>query len=122
MEPLPFDAAAAEELFARALPLPLPERQRLLADVADVALRREVEALLGWDVLSRASLDAPLVGRAEPAPAGALAAGTRVGGYVVLEALGRGGMGLVHRARHAGSGELVALKTVAAPSAFAVDG
>ncbi|MCO5165517.1 MAG: protein kinase [Planctomycetes bacterium] len=37
----------------------------------------------------------------------------RVGDYVLLDSLGRGAMGAVHRARHVGTGRLVALKLVA---------
>lgn len=36
----------------------------------------------------------------------------RIGQYQLLEPLGRGGMGMVHRAVHLGSGRMVALKTV----------
>jgi len=37
---------------------------------------------------------------------------TRLGPYVILGPLGEGGVGVVYRARHTGSGDLVALKTV----------
>ena len=41
---------------------------------------------------------------------------SRLGPYQVLETIGRGGMGVVYRARHAGSGAIVALKTVSVPN------
>jgi len=50
---------------------------------------------------------------AEPSP---FSPGTIVGPYEVLDTLGKGGMGVVFRARHRESGELAALKTVRMPS------
>lgn len=46
----------------------------------------------------------------------AIVPGARVGPYEVLDQLGRGGMGVVFRARHIQSGKLYALKTVKAPN------
>src|SRR5262249_1702150 len=40
-----------------------------------------------------------------------------VGPYRISSALGRGGMGVVYRGRHATTGEVVAVKTVRVPSA-----
>src|SRR5262245_59786265 len=40
---------------------------------------------------------------------------TTLGPYQLLEPLGEGGMGVVYRARHQGSGQEVALKTVRVP-------
>ncbi|MCK6547493.1 protein kinase, partial [Myxococcota bacterium] len=49
---------------------------------------------------------------AEPAGAAPAVERDRFGPFRLLERLGRGGMGVVHRAEHDGTGELVALKTV----------
>ena len=49
-------------------------------------------------------------------------AGGPIGDFELIEPLGQGGMGVVWRARHRVTGELVALKRVAAPVEGAIDG
>src|SRR5437763_10957846 len=63
---------------------------------------------------------APLVGRSSNngsrSPAAPLQPGKRIGRYELLEELGRGGMGIVYKARQLGANRIVALKMIAAGS------
>jgi len=51
-----------------------------------------------------------------------LSPGAEVGPYIVQGVLGQGGMGVVYRARHGVSGQLVALKTVSGPLLASYEG
>ena len=48
-----------------------------------------------------------------------LTAGTKMGGYLLLEPIGKGGMGRVYRARQLQTGRIVALKVISMGSAAA---
>ncbi len=64
-------------------------------------------------VLLELGLDLPAPAGGEPDATGAESA-ARIGAYELLEELGHGGMGVVHRAQHATTGALVALKMIRA--------
>jgi serine/threonine protein kinase len=94
------------------------ELRRVAATGDDEALRREVESLLTWDAVDESVLDRPpptAMGHTRARPA--LAAGSRVGPYEVVAALGAGGMGEVYRARDTKLHRDVVIKVLPEPLA-----
>lgn len=121
---------SAEQLFGEALELQ-PERRAAFLDQAcrgAPELRRLVEELLRENQLAGSFLAEPLLspdGRAslsatQSAACRHLAAGTRLGRYVIVEPLGAGGMGVVYRARDEKLERVVAIKLLA-PGVFTGD-
>jgi serine/threonine protein kinase len=110
-----------ESLYHFARELNPEERRAYLenACASDEALRREVESLLAREELAANFLetDAPAVcGKAGEA---SVPAGERIGPYLVLEFLRKGGMGEVYKARDTRLDRTVAMKFL--PLAFADD-
>jgi eukaryotic-like serine/threonine-protein kinase len=85
----------------------------------DESIRREVESLLAQEELAANFLETaePAVPRAAGEPS--VAAGERIGPYLVLEFLQKGGMGEVYKARDTRLDRNVAIKFL--PQAFAAD-
>src|SRR5262245_21845582 len=78
------------------------------SDVRDPApVRSETESV---------DLDDPLLQRLAQAPDLPYEPAEALGPYRLIEPLGRGGMGMVYRAEHRGTGAIVALKTVRVPN------
>lgn len=111
-----------QEIFHAALERDPRERAAFLdlACEGDAALRGEVASLLAGHERAPAffNTSAPIAdpSLAEAGPAPALAAGRRVGPYVVEREIGRGGMGIIYLALDTRLGREVALKTL--PAAF----
>jgi serine/threonine-protein kinase len=94
-----------------------PPREKLLADHPELA--EELKAFFA-DQDRLDAVVAPLVGRSSTNGSGRrsvtapLPVGQRIGRYELLEELGRGGMGIVYKARQLGANRIVALKMIAA--------
>ncbi len=115
------DPADLRDVFDRAVTLPPQDRAAFLAQACgdNLALRQEVARLLAADARlgsvfgtagsdSGAKHDAP----SSPANTPGLAAGARLGPYVIVGHVGAGGMGEVYRARDTRLDRSVALKVL----------
>jgi hypothetical protein len=101
-------------VFLGALDQPTSDRKAWLAQACagDTALLREVEALLRVHEGDEEFLAEPA--RLDSPDLETLTAGTRLGPYLVLEEIARGGMGIVYLAEDSRLGRRVALKALPA--------
>ena len=104
-------------ILERALELPPAERDRFIEDAAgdDQALLDELRALVASHARAESAsfIETPLAAARPDLVLNLLAPGERIGPYEILEEAGRGGMGIVYRARDARLGRDVAVKCVA---------
>src|SRR6516165_9622392 len=88
------------------------DRSAYLEDVCrgDVALRGEIESLLAQEERAVKFLETDEPGALEPGLEGSVPTGERIGPYLVLDFLQKGGMGEVYRARDVRLDRAVAIK------------
>jgi serine/threonine protein kinase len=99
-----------------------PEERRAYLESAcggNEALRREVESLLAQEELAASFLETDEPTAPRNALEASILAGERIGPYLVLEFLQKGGMGEVYKARDTRLDRVVAIKFL--PRAFATD-
>ena len=106
-----------EKLYESVVERSPADRAALLAE-ADPDIREEVEVLLAQPT-GGALLDQPAADLLGESGVTQLAAGTRLGHYQIEAMLGRGGMGVVYRARDTQLGRQVAIKVL--PDSLAQD-
>ncbi len=95
------------------------EHGREVLEGADPEVKRRVEALLAQDAARDGPPDRPAAGLPGASGFQMLAAGTRLGPYEIVSAIGKGGMGEVYKARDTRLHRQVAVKIL--PQSFATE-